>query len=88
MVQRDNKEQRLSSTIHLDLYRAEARESVGLGTEIQVVTNVQEVRNLEPEETMRMSALRIQSYLKDHLGLLMGWELETILSLKENNSLP
>ena len=52
-----------------------------------MIPSVQEVRNLEPEGTMRISALRIHSYLKDNLSLPMRWELDLILSLKDNNSL-
>lgn len=54
---------------------------------MSMIPNVHDVRNLEPEGTMRMSALRIHSYLKEDL-VPMGWELEPILSLRENNSLP
>lgn len=74
-------ERRLSSTS--PLCRVETGGRVGLESEIQVIPNVREVMNLETERTMRMSALKIDSYVKEDLDLPMVWELETILSLKK-----
>lgn len=56
----------------------EARGPTALGNEMQMIPNVQKVRNLEPEGTMTMLALRNCSCLEKNLGLPMEWALETI----------
>ena len=59
MAQGSSKER--VQVLHCDLYGAKVRRPSALAGEMQMMPNVQKVRNLELEETMTKLALRIHN---------------------------